>query len=167
MTPIASPLAMSAVRAYEPDYHPSDADMRIQAATRGHPLDAEELRALRLIADGAVYPGAHEGCCRALEIRGYAEYTLTGWRVTTRGEWFLDRVGRYAIPAHEIARLIREADDGARHLATATEIPVDAWDALTEARRLLALAQKQVAEALRVVQPVAAKAAAPAARAAE
>lgn len=159
MTPIASPLAMSAVRAYEPDYTPSAADMRVQAATRGHPVDAEELRVLRLIADGAARPGDPGGCCIALGLRGYVECADIGWRVTTQGEWFIDRVGRYAIPAHEIARLIREADDGARHLATATEIPVDAWDALTEARRLLALAQKQVAEALRVVQPVAAKAA--------
>ena len=108
-------------------------------------------------ADGAARPGDPGGCCIALGLRGYVECADIGWRATTQGEWFLDRVGRYAIPAHEIAQLIREADDGARHLATATEIPVGAWDALTEARWLLALAQKQVAEAMRVVQPATAR----------
>jgi hypothetical protein len=153
MTPIASPLATDDCRAYEPEYTPSQHAIRTDAARRGHPVDADELRALRLIAGGAAYPLAADGILASLSIRGYADYSAdAGWRVTVQGEWFLDRIGRYATPLHEIAKHIRSADEAALLLAAGKETPVDACDAIAEARRLLAKARGDIARALEIVE---------------
>lgn len=136
-------------------------DTRLARARRGEPMDADELTLLRRLADGARRPTAPEGCHTALHIRGYAAYdTADGWRITQQGEWYLARVGQYAIPMHEIDRLIGEADRGCTNLIRGVETPAAAAEALAEARDLLEQATVKVREALAVVErPVTAQAA--------
>lgn len=139
-------------RAYEIARPQTQAEIRMERARRGEPMDAEELRCLYEISEDR-QPADDGGACLALSIRRYIMWLASKQQYAMRdqGRWALDRIGAYTMPMHRVMSYARDAEDGCTNLIRAAECPTDAEDALKEARDLFEQARAKVQAAIAVV----------------